>query len=114
MKSNEFFLVFRNSYQTKDKMPSPAQFQKHINAWQDWLRNLAVHDLLTSQLTRWDTGGRILRSGRQVAEGPYAEARTAIDEIVTIRAANYQEAKEIAQSCPVLLGGGTVEIRMAI
>lgn len=111
MKLNEFFLVFRRDYPTKDKLSSPAQLQKN---WQDWLTSLATQDLLTTQLKRWDSGGRILSSGKQVMEGPYTEINAAIYGLITITAVNYQEAKEIAQSCPVLLEGGTVEIRMAV
>ena len=36
------------------------------------------------------------------------------DNLITVYAADYEEAKEIARGCPVLELGGIVEIRMAV
>lgn len=114
MKSNEFLLVLRSDHHTKDKTPLPEQLEKNMKNWQDWLKSLAVQDFLTSQLKRWDANGRILSSDGKVTDGPYAEVSAVIDGLITISAIDYQEAKEIAQSCPVLAQGGTIEIRMTI
>jgi hypothetical protein len=94
--------------------PSPEKLQLYLKKWQEWLTGLAVHDILASQIKHWDNGGRVLKKGNTVSSGPYAEIKEYIDALITIHATDYQEAKEIAQGCPVFELGGTVEIRMAV
>ncbi|HMG07246.1 MAG TPA: YciI family protein [Mucilaginibacter sp.] len=114
MKSNQFLLVFWREYKNQKMHLSPEKLQSHLKKWQEWLTRLAVNDVLASQIKRWDTEGRVLKKGKPVILGPYAEIKEYIDSLITIHAADYQEAKEIALGCPVLELGGTVEIRMAV
>jgi hypothetical protein len=114
MKSKLFLLVFRRECRNSKIQLSPEKLQMHLKKWQEWLTGLAVHDILASQIKRWDSGGRVLKKGKLVSNGPYNEVKECIDSLITIHAADYQEAKEIAQGCPVFELGGTVEIRMAV
>jgi hypothetical protein len=49
-----------------------------------------------------------------VINGPYAEIKEAIGGMIFVKAADYDEAAEIAKGCPILEAGGNVEIRRAV
>jgi hypothetical protein len=111
---NEFLLIFRRDFNTKEEQPSPEQLQTSIKAWQDWLGGIAAQDKLARPLQRWDAGGRVVKKNKSVTNGPYAEIKETIGGLIIIRALDYDEASEIAKSCPMLALGGNVEIRMAV
>lgn len=108
---NEFLFVVQRDHQT---LFTPEQLQKYLKNWQEWLISLGANDILASQLKRWDKAGRVLKEDRNITVGPYAECKKSIDSLITVYAADYEEAKEIARGCPVLELGGIVEIRMAV
>lgn len=110
---DEFLLIFRRDFTTKEAQPSPEQMQSSIKQWQDWLGGIAAQDKLARPLQRWDAEGRVVKHNKTVINGPYAEIKEAIGGLIVIKAADYDEAAEIAKDCPILLWGGNVEIRMA-
>jgi len=111
---NEFLLVFRRDYITKEEQLSPEELQSSIKLWQDWFGGIAAQNKLARPLQRWDGEGRIVKSNHTITNGPYAEIKEAIGGLIIIKAADYNEAAEIAKGCPILQFGGNVEIRMAI
>ena len=110
---NEFLLIFRRDFATKEAQPSPEQMQASIKQWQDWLGGIAAQDKLARPLQRWDTKGKVVQQNKTVINGPYAEIKESIGGLIIIKAADYDEAAEIAKGCPILPLGGSVEIRMA-
>nr|WP_295922023.1 YciI family protein [uncultured Dyadobacter sp.] len=111
---DEFLLIFRRDYKTKDVQPSPGQLQEHLQKWQLWYGKLAEEDRLVRPQTRWDAEGRVVDHHKTVLNGPYAEIKESIGGVTIIRAASYEEATEIASASPILDLGGTVEIRKAM
>jgi hypothetical protein len=111
---NEFLLIFRRDYLTKEIQPSPEDLQAHLKNWQDWFGGIAAQDKLARPLQRWDAGGRVLKQGKEVTDGPYAEIKESIGGLIIIRASGYDEAVKIAEGCPILQLGGSVEVRQAM
>lgn len=112
---NEFLLLFRRDYKTKEFQPSPEELQAHLSRWRDWFRSLEAQDKLARPLQPWDAAGRVLKQDKSVTDGPYAEIKESIGGFIVIKATDYEEAAEIAKSSPILeLAGSSVEIRMAI
>ncbi|HWK07597.1 MAG TPA: YciI family protein [Puia sp.] len=111
---NEFLLIFRRDFTTKDAQPSPEQMQRSIKPWQDWLGGIAAQNKLARPPQRWDGEGRVVKHDKHVINGPYAEIKESIGGLLIIKATDYKEAEEIAKGCPILELGGTVEIRMAV
>lgn len=109
----EFLLIFRRDFTTKEEQPSPAEMQSHLQQWQDWFRNLTADDKLSRPLQRWDRDGKIVKR-ENVINGPYAEIKESIGGMIFVKAGSYDEAVEIAKGCPVLDLGGNVEIRRAV
>lgn len=111
---NEFLLLFRRDFINKEEQPSPEQMQASIKPWQDWLGGIAAQNKLARPLQRWDGEGRVVKSNKSVTNGPYVEIKESIGGAIIIKAADYEEAAEIAKGCPILQLGGNVEIRMAV
>jgi len=110
---NDFLLIFRRDFTNKDAQPSPEELQNSIKAWQNWFGGIAAQNKLARPLQRWDIDGKVVRSDKQVINGPFVEIKESIGGLIIIKAENYQEAVEIAQDCPILGLGGNVEVRMA-
>lgn len=111
---NEFLLLFRRDFQTREEQPSPDEMQEHLKKWQNWYGSIAAQDKLARPLQRWDREGKVLTYDKTVLNGPYAEIKESIGGLVVVKAADYEEALEIAKGCPILEFGGNVEIRMAL
>lgn len=109
----EFLLIFRRDFASKEQQQSPDGMQAHLKQWQDWFGRLQSENKLSRPLQRWDRDGKIVRAGKQVIDGPYAEIKESIGGMIFVNAANYEEAVEIANGCPILEVGGNVEIRKA-
>ena len=109
----EFLLIFRRDITTKENQPSPEQMQTQVKQWQDWFVKLTAQDKISRPVQRWDREGKIVRPDKHVINGPYVEIKEAIGGMIFVRAADYDEAAEIAKGCPVLEVGGNVEIRKA-
>lgn len=60
-----------------------------------------------------DDPGKVLRPGARVSvtDGPYAESKEAVAGYFLIMARDYDEACQLAQTCPHLEFGGRIEVR---
>lgn len=110
---SEFLLVFRRDHQTQELQPDPEQLRDHLKHWADWFRSLAAQDKLAYPVQRLDREGKVL-TNQQVASGPFITRQNSVGNLILLRARDYQEAVELAQGCPVLELGGTVEIRRVV
>jgi hypothetical protein len=103
-------LLFRGTQWDKDL--SPDEIQKMVTRWYAWFDRLtqegkckAGHPL--------EREGRIVsgRTGRTVADGPFAESKEAIGGYFLLQVDELDEALEIAKQCPGLEYGIDVEVR---
>lgn len=111
-KMSEFLLVFWRDYQTREIQPSPEQLKAYRKLWADWLRSLAANDKLSRPARRISAQGKVI--GSRVTNGPYTEVMQSVKGLLFLKAANYNEAVEMAGSCPILQLGGRVEIRQGL
>jgi hypothetical protein len=93
---------------------SPEQMQHVIQkymAWGDKLRNSGI---LQDGQKLTDEPGRVIRTNggqTRVTDGPYSETKEVLGGYYTIAAGTYDEAVEIAGTCPHVEYGGTIEVR---
>lgn len=111
---NEFLLIFRRDHESRESQPSPEQMQASIKYWQDWLGSIAAQNKLVSPGNRLNPEGNVVKPNHVVTNGPYAEIKEAVGGFTIIRAADLEEATEIAKGCPILMApwNGSVEVRM--
>ena len=107
----EFALIFRIP-ETSNAQPTPAQMQERMTSWMNWMGGIAARDQLVSNGSRLGVKeSKWVGAGQVVTDGPYTEIKEFINGFIIIRADNVNAAAEIAAACPLVLGGGKVEVR---
>ncbi|MDY7094053.1 MAG: YciI family protein [Acidobacteriota bacterium] len=109
----EFMLLLHESTTAASEM-SPEEIQAIIAKYQAWNDSLAEAGKLVGGAKLADEGGKILTGSNaapRVIDGPYSETKEIVGGYFTVRAADYDEAVEIARGCPHLDFGGRIEIR---
>lgn len=105
----DFLLLFRRE---PASMPtgSPEEMQAVTQKWMDWIGGIAAQDKLVDRGQRLAEAGKVIKAN-VVTDGPYTELKEVLGGYTLIRAASYDEAVEMAKSCPILQIGGSVEVR---
>lgn len=94
---------------------SEAEMMKVIGEYSAWAKSLHEKDQHAGGEKLTDDPGKVMRNRNGkigVTDGPYAETKELIGGYFAIKAANYDEACRIAESCPHLKYGGRIEVRM--
>lgn len=102
-------LLFR-SEEGPDFHPSPEEFQAELKLWENWIGGIAAQGKLVGS-EALDYNGKVLHADGTITDGPFTEVKEIIGGYTTIKAADFSEALQLAQGCPVFVSGGTVEIR---
>jgi hypothetical protein len=106
----EFLFVFRADYQSLPKA-SPEQMQANTQKWMNWVAGIAAQNKLLDRGNRLLPSGKVLKSDSVISDGPYTEIKESIMGYTLVKAASLNEATALAQGCPVLSFGGSVEVR---
>jgi hypothetical protein len=97
--------IFKNS--------SPAELQTVFQKYYGWRTHQQEAGSLVSGAKLQDGTGRILRKENDdltIIDGPFSETKELIGGLFEIRADNYDQAVEIAKTCPHL-EYGYIELR---
>lgn len=110
---SEYVFLFRSTSDAQERaLGSPEQAQKSMQTWLAWIRELEARGQLKQPGQPLDRRGRVVRGQeRLVSDGPYVEAKDLILGFLVIEARDLDQATEIAAGCPIVAGGGSVEIR---
>jgi hypothetical protein len=105
-----FLFVYRRGSTLADKL-APEEMQQHLKKWEKWIGEglqkgwmLNPGDALTQE-------GRVVKAKQVVTDGPFVEAKEIVGGYSIVQADSIDAAAELAQGCPVLLTGGSVEVR---
>jgi hypothetical protein len=107
---SRFMLILRGgrTHRTMSPTEADAVIQKYLT-WIDKLRTSGRYEggePLEEQVKTLSGDG-----GRLVTDGPFAEAKETVGGYFILKAADLNEAAEIAKGCPIFDNGGTVEVR---
>jgi hypothetical protein len=107
-----FMLLFRNAGLESHAHLTPAEKTRLAQQWNDWYDGLAAKGKVEHGRPL-ELGGRVVsgRRGESVVDGPYAEAKEVVGGYFFLKVADIDEATAIAQMCPGLPLGLTVEVR---
>jgi hypothetical protein len=110
---SDFVLLLRSSEADfQEAMGTPERAQKSLEAWLAWLAELESAGQLKSPGLPLERSGKSVRGKElEVTDGPFAEAKDMVLGFIVIRARDLEEAVSIAKGCPIVLGGGAVEVR---
>ncbi|MBL0744571.1 YciI family protein [Chryseolinea lacunae] len=110
----EFVLLFRLDILTKDAQPSPEQMQVYMKQYQDWVGGIAAQNKFVGG-KGLSTEGKVLKHNHVMTDGPFAEIKESIAGYIMIRAADFDDAVNMARECPILGGeGNSVEVRKVV
>ena len=109
----EFALIFRISDNGSSAAQlTPAQIQERGTVWANWMGGIAARNQLVNGGSRLGLKeSKTVKADKSVTDGPYVEVKEFINGYIIIRANSVDEAVEIAKECPILYGGGKVEVR---
>lgn len=91
-----------------------ARMKQVVKEYTDWGKKLRRQGRMLGGQKLTFEGGRVLRcQGKKpvVTDGPYAEAKEVLGGFVLIAADSYDEAVEIARTCPHLKYGLSTHVR---
>ena len=109
---SDFVFLFRtNADEQREHMGTPEMAQQSMQAWLDWVRGLETAGHVRDMGQPLDTGGRVVRGGGLVTDGPYAEAKDLVLGFMIITARDLDQAVDLASGCPMLGGAASVEVR---
>lgn len=109
---SQFVYLFRASAAEQREAMGPERVQQSLQAMMAWFRDLEAKGHLKNPGLPLEPTGRVVR-GKDgvVSDGPYAEAKDMVLGFVVIEAKDLAEAIELSRECPMVLGGGVVEVR---
>ncbi len=93
-------------------MGTPERAQRSLQAWLTWIKQLEAGGLLKNPGLPLERTGKTVRGKElDVTDGPFTEAKDIVLGFIVVAARDLEHALEIARGCPLVLGGGAVEIR---
>lgn len=107
--TNDYLLLFRG--EDWDKGLAPEELQRVMDSVMAWLDGLQKQGKVKGGQPLARSGRQVSGKGRVVADGPFAESKEAVGGYLLVQARDLDEATEMAQSCPTLDYGITVEVR---
>jgi hypothetical protein len=110
---SEFVYLFRSTSEGQQAaMGTPERAQKSMQTWLAWIRELEAGGHLKDPGQPLAPNGKLV-SGQDkiITDGPYAEAKDMVLGFIVVEAQDFAQAVELSKKCPMLEGGGSVEIR---
>ena len=91
---------------------SPQEMAGVMPKWMAWMKELNENGHLISAGNPLERTGKLVRGKQKtVTDGPFAETKDLINGYTLIQAKDLNQAAELAKGCPMLEGGGAVEVR---
>lgn len=107
--TKEFMLVFR--YEPNENyQPSEKETNEMKEKWGYFIGNIAIQEKLVST-HQLGFGGMQILSDKSIIEGIKISEALTIGGNMVVKANTIEQAAEMAKDCPILLMGGTVEVR---
>jgi hypothetical protein len=110
---SEFVFLFRATLEERrEALGTPERAQRSMQSWLAWIRELEAKGHLKNRGQPLEPDGKVVRGNKRiVTDGPYAETKDLLLGFIVIEARDMTEAVELAGGCPMVEGGGSVEIR---
>ncbi|HZV33012.1 MAG TPA: YciI family protein [Verrucomicrobiae bacterium] len=88
------------------------ELEKHIAQNHAWLEGLMASGKITAGQALARSGAMVSgKNGRNITDGPFAEAKEVIAGYLLLNVRTLEEAVAVAKTCPCLAFGGKVEVR---
>jgi len=110
---SQFLYLYRMTDASRQAaMGSPEQAQQSMQRWMTWMRELDTKGHLKDRGQPLERTGKVVRGQQKsVTDGPYLEAKDLVGGFTLVEARDIDQAVELSRGCPILDGGGSVEVR---
>jgi hypothetical protein len=110
---SQFLYLYRMTDTAGERaMGSPEQAQQNMQKWMMWMRELDERGHLKDRGQPLERTGKVVRGQQKtVTDGPFTEAKDLIGGFTLVEAKDIDQAVELSRGCPILDGGGSVEVR---
>lgn len=110
---SDFMFLFRASLEAqRQAMGTPERAKGSMEAWMAWVGQLSAGGHLKDRGQPLETGGRLVRgAAREITDGPFMETKDVVLGFMIVQAPDLAAAVELSRGCPMLNGGGAVEVR---
>jgi len=109
---SQFLYLYRMDPSTRMQAMSPERAQQNMQRWMTWMEELDKKGHLKDRGQPLEDGGKVVRGQQKtVTDGPYAEAKDLVGGFTIVEATTIDQAVELSRGCPILDGGGSVEVR---
>jgi len=105
-----FLFVYRGNPEAYSKL-TPEQMQQNMQKWNDWIAEGFQKGWLVDAGDALTQEGRVVNAKRVVTDGPFVESKEVVGGYSVAQANTIDAAAELAKGCPILLTGGSVEVR---
>jgi hypothetical protein len=105
-----FLFVYRSTRDNRETM-TPEEMQQILQKWRDWLAEGLQKGWMVDAGDALKKEGRVVSARQVVTDGPFVESKEVVGGFSIVRADTLDAAAGLAKGCPVLLRGGTVEVR---
>ena len=108
---SEFVYLFRSTPEgQQEALGTPERAQRSLETWMAWIRELEAGGHLKERGQPLERTGAVVRDAA-VTDGPYVEAKDMVLGFIVVEARDMAQAVALSTRCPIVLGGGSVEIR---
>jgi hypothetical protein len=110
---SQFVYLFRiGAAEQREAMGSPERAQQSMQRWLTWMRDLETNGHLAHRGQPLEQAGKVVRGKQKiVTDGPYVETKDLVAGFIIVEAQDLAQATALADGCPMLDGGGSVEVR---
>ena len=110
---SEYLYLYRIGAEAqREAMGTPEHAEQSMKVWLAWMRELEQKGHLKSPGQPLEPVGKVV-GGRQraITDGPFVEVKDLVAGFTVIEASDLDEAVRLSVGCPILEGGGSVEVR---
>ena len=110
---SQFLYLYRvNAQSRQEAMGTPERAQQSMQRWMKWMADLEAKGHLKDRGQPLDRAGHVVRGKtKAITDGPYVEVKDIVLGFIVVEARDLEQASELSMGCPMLEGGGTVEVR---
>jgi hypothetical protein len=109
--TKEFMLVFR--YDPTNQVQTEDELQEISKQWGPFIGGIAMQGNLISTHQLGYTG-KVISSDKSTSDGFHIAEGMTLGGNLILKADSYEIATETAKKCPILLMGGSIEVREII
>jgi hypothetical protein len=107
----KFLLIYRHNQESSNDKPAPEAMAQLHQKWQTWVAEGLQKGWMLDAGNGLQPEGCVVNAKKVVTDGPFIEAKELVGGYALIQADSVRVAAEFAKGCPILLQGGSVEVR---